>query len=639
VAEVIIEIAGDRSGTTPIIHEGLEDLAGPNARPEEVIPVGTHLRLLKTRCKVAAIGTACRMSEEVDLSNTQTLVDRLAAGRVIDARYRLDRLLGRGGMGVVWLAQDETLNRPVALKFLAELLAHDHSAIEDLKHETSRCLELTHPRIVRIYDFVQDAGLAAISMEFVEGQTLSERRAGKPNRCFDADDLRAWVEQLADALSYAHRESRVVHRDLKPSNLMIDRGSMLKVSDFGISRSMSDSLTRVSGAERISGTMAYMSPQQGQGHPPAASDDIYAVGATLFELLTGKPPFYGPAALVFQQLLHVEAPRVNDRRRELTNAQCGPVPAAWEATIAACLAKDPAGRPKDVREIAERLRVETATHIAVTEAWPAAVPPVAQVAPITHIVPTTHIEPITPLTHVVPTHVAPITHVVPTTHGATVASARVIRSEPDRPWLWPALLTGGLLAAGGLGWVAWNERGAIAANTGSQRAPIAHTPAPSSPSPAAQAFKVAPTPTPVPVTPDLPAATTAVESPTAKIPSLPTPEPVVVSTEAPPARESEAPAATPKPTTPKPTASRTTVVPKGTSTASTKPKSRSVKPVQRAEVDPEPRPRRKPPEPSTPRPAVAMATPKPAPRESSVSEEQRKRAATARLMIERTRPP
>ena len=217
----------------------------------------------------------------------------LRAGARVFGRYRLDSLAGRGGMGVVWKAHDEKLERTVALKFLPEVVAEDAEAVRDLKRETKRCLELTHPYIVRVHDLVQDGPVAAIVMEYVDGESLAKRKAASPGGCLTLRELRPLTGQLCAALDYAHGVAKIVHRDLKPGNLLLTRDGQLKVTDFGIARSLSDTHTRLTGrVGNTSGTLSYMSPQQLQGEDPAASDDIYALGATLYELLTGKPPFH-----------------------------------------------------------------------------------------------------------------------------------------------------------------------------------------------------------------------------------------------------------------------------------------------------------------------------------------------------------
>jgi hypothetical protein len=276
------------------------------------------------------------------------------AGQKLFNRYTLVRLLGRGGMGVVWSAQDEQLEEQVALKFLPETVTNDPEAIADLKHETKRSRELNHHYIVRIHDFVQDELAAGISMEYVDGRTMTELKLKQPARCFNARDLFGLVAQLCEALEYAHSVAKVVHRDLKPSNLMINSKRQLKVADFGIARSIADTASRLSGKLGTSGTPPYMSPQQANGEKASPADDIYALGATLYELLTGKPPFY--SGDILDQLKHKEPPSIAERRQEL-GIEGEEVPVHWEETIAACLAKDPVQRPQSAAEVARRLLV------------------------------------------------------------------------------------------------------------------------------------------------------------------------------------------------------------------------------------------------------------------------------------------
>ena len=215
-----------------------------------------------------------------------------AGGQVVFGRYTLVKVLGRGGMGIVWLARDEELERDVALKFLPDLMIQDRSLLDQLKRETKRCLELTHPHIVRIHDFVHDERSGCISMEYVDGETLSNLRAEKEHRVFEPDEIAGWVSQLCDALDYAHNRARVIHRDLKPSNLMVHQRGDLKITDFGIARSLADSASRLTAEQGRSGTLVYMSPQQLNGAHGTHLDDIYSLGASVYELLTSKPPFY-----------------------------------------------------------------------------------------------------------------------------------------------------------------------------------------------------------------------------------------------------------------------------------------------------------------------------------------------------------
>jgi len=303
------------------------------------------------------------MADDLDFGAT---VRGYAPGQKVFNRYTLQKMLGRGGMGVVWLASDDELERNVALKFLPEIVALDKQSVQDLKRETRRSLELTHPNIVRIYDFIQDDKAAAISMEFIDGDDLSSRKVDQPNGHFDVvatvkrgvfnlqqhSPLVGWIEQLCDALHYAHTQAEVVHRDLKPHNLMVDAKGKLKIADFGIAASVSDSVSRVSQQAGSSGTPVYMSPQQMMGEPPAVTDDVYSIGATLYELLTGRPPFY--SGNVMMQVMNKVPPSLAERRQQL-QVQGESIPETWESTIARCLAKEPADRPPSVLAVKEAL--------------------------------------------------------------------------------------------------------------------------------------------------------------------------------------------------------------------------------------------------------------------------------------------
>jgi serine/threonine protein kinase len=290
--------------------------------------------------------------EELDLGQT---IRGFRSGQKVFRRYTLVRILGRGGMGVVWLAKDEELDRDVALKFLPDLVVHDLAVLDELKRETRRSLQLTHHNIVRIHDFVQDAESACISMEYVDGPTLSALRVEQPSRVFEPEQLAPWVEQICEALQYAHQHARIVHRDIKPANLMLNGRGDLKVADFGIARSLSDSVSMLTMARGASGTLAYMSPQQLDGERVSNLDDIYSLGATLYELATSKPPFHSGG---IERLIREKTPAsLSGKREELGVASNNRIPGQWEQTIAACLAKDPAARPQTALEVRDRLRV------------------------------------------------------------------------------------------------------------------------------------------------------------------------------------------------------------------------------------------------------------------------------------------
>jgi serine/threonine protein kinase/Tfp pilus assembly protein PilF len=276
------------------------------------------------------------------------------SGQKIFARYTLIKVLGRGGMGIVWLARDEELERDVALKFLPDLMIRDHAVFDQLKRETKRCLELTHPHIVRIHDFIHDERSGCISMEYIDGETLSNLRAEKERKVFESEEIATWISQLCDALDYAHNHAKIIHCDLKPANLMVNQRGGLKVSDFGVARSLTDSVSRLTAEQRRSGTLVYMSPQQLNGERSTHLDDIYSLGASIYELLTSKPPFY--SGNIDRQICERVAPSMTERRKEF-NIEPALVPQVWEDAVAACLAKDPSQRPQSAADVAQRLEL------------------------------------------------------------------------------------------------------------------------------------------------------------------------------------------------------------------------------------------------------------------------------------------
>jgi len=277
-----------------------------------------------------------------------------ASGQKVFGRYTLVKVLGRGGMGIVWLARDEELERDVALKFIPDLMIQDRAVFDQLKREAKRCLELTHPHIVRIHDFIHDERSGCISMEYIDGETLSNLRAEKEQKVFEPDEIADWTSQLCDALDYAHNQAKVIHRDLKPANLMVNQRGDLKVSDFGIARSLGDSVSRLTMEQGRSGTLVYMSPQQLDGERGTHLDDIYSLGASVYELLTSKPPFY--SGNIDRQICERVAPSMTERRKEL-DIEPALVPQVWEDAVAACLAKDPSRRPQSTGEVAQRLQL------------------------------------------------------------------------------------------------------------------------------------------------------------------------------------------------------------------------------------------------------------------------------------------
>jgi len=280
-------------------------------------------------------------------SHPHGLSETLTPGvRVGGARYILRRILGRGGLTVVWLARDFKLEQEVALKVLPESLLQDANTVERLKTETRRSLQLAHPQIVRTYDFIQDQGLAAIAMEYVDGWSLATLRVDRSQQRYRLEEITPWVRQICAALTYAHTETGLLHLALKPANLMLNSRDQLKVADFGIARSL-QVMAAPTGLNPPAGALGLISPQLALGEKPSVLDDVYGLGATIYDLLTGTPPFY--KGQVLAQICDRTAPTMTERLFELGIEDA--IPLVVEDTVALCLAKDPAKRPQSISHV------------------------------------------------------------------------------------------------------------------------------------------------------------------------------------------------------------------------------------------------------------------------------------------------
>jgi serine/threonine protein kinase/formylglycine-generating enzyme required for sulfatase activity len=287
--------------------------------------------------------------------------DNLKGGQMVGrGRFKLTTELGEGGMGVVWQAVDQELSTEsetllVALKFLASRIRGDPRALGLMREEVLRCRKLRHPRIISIYDWHAPPEEAPfISMEYVEGANLSQLLTLQPGQFLPWTDIAPWIKQLCDALEYAHSVERIVHRDLKPANMMLNQQSELRLADFGLAQPYSDRESGPQSPKVLGGTLLYASPQQLRGEPPQPTDDIYSLGATLYELLTSTPPFY-TGDQVRQDVLTTPAEPMAERLARL--GYCNEIPARVRITVAACLQKNPADRPQSAREVSHRLGV------------------------------------------------------------------------------------------------------------------------------------------------------------------------------------------------------------------------------------------------------------------------------------------
>ncbi|MBK9977204.1 MAG: serine/threonine protein kinase [Gemmatimonadetes bacterium] len=258
--------------------------------------------------------------------------------------YTIVRELGRGGMGVVFLARDDRLDRPVALKVLPPALASDPTVRERFLREARTAAQLSHPNIVPVYSADEAAGWAYFAMAFVDGESLGERvKALGP---LPADAAVRLLRDAAWALAYAHARG-VVHRDVKPDNLLLERGTdRLVVTDFGIAQAPEAS--RLTQTGHVMGSVHFMSPEQGAGDALDGRSDLYSLGTVGFLLLSGRLPFdHQQSAAILVQRATRDAPSL----RSVAPTVAAPI----AAVIDRCLERDPSSRPPTGEALAELL--------------------------------------------------------------------------------------------------------------------------------------------------------------------------------------------------------------------------------------------------------------------------------------------
>jgi serine/threonine-protein kinase len=327
------EIAED-SLSCPSCGAAVEDSADAKTRilPEESKPDSARSGKTSTPSARSAVHTT---SDSLDRA-------RFIAGTIIGGQYRIVGLLGRGGMGEVYQAEDLKLEQPVALKFLPEALAKDGAALARFHREVRIARQISHRNVCRVYNIVESQGWHFILMEFVRGEELSSvlKRFGR----LPQDKALAVARQICAGLAAAH-EVGVVHRDLKPGNIMIDEKGDVRITDFGLAGLMEE----FGGGAALEGTPEYMSPEQLAGQELTVRSDIYSLGLVLYEIFTGRKAF---SATTLTDLLRL---RKSESLPESPSSVVKDLDPLVERTIERCLAVDPKDRPATALEVAAAL--------------------------------------------------------------------------------------------------------------------------------------------------------------------------------------------------------------------------------------------------------------------------------------------
>jgi tRNA A-37 threonylcarbamoyl transferase component Bud32 len=271
---------------------------------------------------------------------------------VLSGRYRLESKLGSGGMSTVYLALDEVLDRPVAVKLLHREISEEADQLERFRREARAAARLSHPNLVGVIDAGEDDGRPYIVFEYIEGRTLKRRiqeEGGLP-----VDEAVAYAIEIGRGLTAAHAR-KLVHRDVKPQNVLIDPDGRAKVTDFGIARSLEQKGMTATG--RVLGTTDYVSPEQAMGEDVDERSDVYSLGVVLYEMLTGDVPFQAETQVgVAMKHVNEPMPDVQARRPEVS--------AAVASVVDRATTKDPRDRystvAEMVRDLEQTLEVEAA---------------------------------------------------------------------------------------------------------------------------------------------------------------------------------------------------------------------------------------------------------------------------------------
>lgn len=269
-------------------------------------------------------------------------------GKTVSNRYVIEEILGQGGMSSVYKGTDPNLKRVVAIKVIHSHLSNNPDFVQRFEEEAAAVAQLRHHGIIQVYDFNRDDDLYYMVLEFVPGETIQDhlKRLNDSGRKLSNSQAIEYMASICDAVDYAHQRG-MIHRDIKPANLMLTTTGQVILMDFGIAKIVGGTRHTVTGA--VVGTAMYMSPEQIKGEQPDRRTDIYSLGVTLFEMVSGRPPFDANSAMTLM-MMHINDPIPNIKSLNPD------VPDALIAVINKALAKDPNARYQTAAQMAAALR-------------------------------------------------------------------------------------------------------------------------------------------------------------------------------------------------------------------------------------------------------------------------------------------
>jgi len=269
-------------------------------------------------------------------------------GKTLSNRYVIEEMLGQGGMSAVYKATDPNLKRVVAVKVIHSHLSTDSDFVKRFEEEAASVAQLRHPGIIQVHDFNRDDDTYYMVLEFVPGETIQDhlKRLNDQGRKLSSAKAIEYMASICDAVDYAHQRG-MIHRDIKPANLMLNTLGQAILMDFGIAKIVGSQRHTATGA--VVGTAMYMSPEQIRGEQPDRRTDIYSLGVTLFEMVSGRPPFEADSAMTLMMMhMHDPVPNVKNLNPD--------VPDALVTVINKALAKDPNDRYQTAAQMAAALR-------------------------------------------------------------------------------------------------------------------------------------------------------------------------------------------------------------------------------------------------------------------------------------------